>query len=85
MTPAFHRLLLLTIIILGLVSAPLISISVGNQSRRALWRPCGRSRWQIPDRKIPLLVAGTCSVFALSDVFPRLSRFPTMPLWMGLE
>ena len=38
----------------------------------------------IPDRKVPVLVAGTCSVLALSDVFLGVT-LPNVPLWMGLS
>ena len=37
-----------------------------------------------PDRTTPILVASTCSVLALSDVFLGVT-FPNVPLWMGLS
>jgi len=84
MTQPSHRLLLLTIVILGigLYSLDLyLPLGIGNG---VLYGGLVVLSLASPDRKIPLLVAGACSVLAISDVFLGV-RFPNVPLWMGIS
>lgn len=84
MTQPSHRLLLLTIIVLGIGLYTLdlyLPLGIGNG---VLYGGLVVLSLAIPDRKVPLLVAGTCSVFALSDVFLGVT-LPNVPLWMGLS
>ena len=84
MTQPSHRLLLLTIVILGigLYSLDLyLPLGIGNG---VLYGGLVVLSLACPDRKIPMLVAGACSVLAISDVFLGL-RFPNVPLWRGIS
>ena len=79
-----HRLLLLTIIVLGIGLYTLdlyLPLGIGNG---VLYGGLVVLSLAIPDRKVPVLVAGTCSVLALSDVFLGVT-LPNVPLWMGLS
>lgn len=79
-----HRLLLLTIIVLGVGLYTLdlyLPLGIGNG---VLYGGLVVLSLAIPDRKVPVLVAGTCSVLALSDVFLGVT-LPNVPLWMGLS
>ncbi len=79
-----HRLLLLTIVVLGagLYTLDLyLPLGIGNG---VLYGGLVVLSLAIPDRKTPLLVAGVCSVLALSDVFLGVT-LPNVPLWMGLS
>lgn len=84
MNQSSHRLLLLTIIVLGVGLYTLdlyLPLGIGNG---VLYGGLVVLSLAIPDRKIPFLVAGTCSVFALSDVFLGVT-LPNVPLWMGIS
>ncbi|GMV51830.1 MAG: hypothetical protein AMXMBFR67_33730 [Nitrospira sp.] len=79
-----HRLLLLSIVVLGIGLYTLdlyLPLGIGNG---VLYGGLVVLSLAIPDRKIPLLVAGTCSVLALSDVFLGVT-FHNVPLWMGFS
>ncbi len=79
-----HRLLLLTIVILGigLYSLDLyLPLGIGNG---VLYGGLVVLSLASPDRKIPLFVAGACSVLAISDVFFGVT-LPNVPLWMGIS
>lgn len=79
-----HRLLLLTILILGigLYSLDLyLPLGIGNG---VLYGGLVVLSLASPDRKIPLFVAGACSVLAISDVFFGVT-LPNVPLWMGIS
>lgn len=79
-----HRLLLLTIIVLGIGLYTLdlyLPLGIGNG---VLYGGLVVLSLAIPDRKVPVVVAGTCSVLALSDVFLGVT-LPNVPLWMGLS
>lgn len=84
MTQPSHRLLLLTIVILGigLYSLDLyLPLGIGNG---VLYGGLVVLSLAFPDRKIPLFVAGACSVLAISDVFFGVT-LPNVPLWMGIS
>lgn len=79
-----HRLLLVTIVILGigLYSLDLyLPLGIGNG---VLYGGLVVLSLASPDRKIPLFVAGACSVLAISDVFFGVT-LPNVPLWMGIS
>ncbi len=79
-----HRLLLLTIVVLGigLYSLDLyLPLGIGNG---VLYGGLVVLSLAFPDRKIPLFVAGACSVLAISDVFFGVT-LPNVPLWMGIS
>ena len=79
-----HRLLLLTIIVLGVGLYTLdlyLPLGIGNG---VLYGGLVVMSLAIPDRTVPVLVAGACSVLALSDVFLGVT-LPNVPLWMGLS
>lgn len=79
-----HRLLLLTIIVLGIGLYTLdlyLPLGIGNG---VLYGGLVVLSLALPDRKVPLLVAGTCSILALSDVFLGVT-LQNVPLWMGLS
>lgn len=84
MTPSSHRLLLLAIVVLGigLFSLDLyLPLGIGNG---VLYGGLVVLSLVSPDRKVPLIVAGGCSVLALSDVFLGVT-LPNVPLWMGIS
>ncbi|MBI4001385.1 MAG: sensor histidine kinase [Nitrospira defluvii] len=84
MTQPSHRLLLLTIVVLGigLFSLDLyLPLGIGNG---VLYGGLVVLSLAFPDRKVPLIVAGGCSVLALSDVFLGVT-LPNVPLWMGIS
>ncbi len=84
MTQPSHRLLLLTIVVLGigLYSLDLyLPLGIGNG---VLYGGLVVLSLPFPDRKIPILVAGACSVLAISDVFLGVT-LPNVPLWMGFS
>ena len=79
-----HRLLLLTIAILGIALFSLdlyLPLGIGNG---VLYGGLVVLSLAIPDRRIPLIVAGVFSVLALSDVFFGVT-LPNVPLWMGIS
>ena len=84
MAPPSHRLWLLTIAVLGIGLYTLdlyLPLGIGNG---VLYGGLVVLSLAHPDRKIPLLVAGTCSGLALSDVFLGVTLH-NVPLWMGLS
>lgn len=84
MTLPSHRLLLLTIVVLGIGLFFLdlyLPLGIGNG---VLYGGLVVLSLASPDRKVPLIVAGGCSVLALSDVFLGVT-LPNIPLWMGVS
>ena len=84
MTQPPNRLLLLIIVVLGvgLFSLDLyLPLGIGNG---VLYGGLVVLSLASPDRKVPLIVAGGCSVLALSDVFLGVT-LPNVPLWMGVS
>ena len=83
-TQPSHRLLLLAIVVLGIGLYTLdlyLPLGIGNG---VLYGGLVVLSLALPDRTTPILVASTCSVLALSDVFLGVT-FPNVPLWMGLS
>jgi signal transduction histidine kinase len=77
-------LLLLTIVVLGIGLFFLdlyLPLGIGNG---VLYGGLVVLSFASPDRKVPLIVAGGCSVLALSDVFLGVT-LPNVPLWMGFS
>jgi signal transduction histidine kinase len=84
MTQPAHRLLLVTIILLGVGLFLLdlyLPLGIGNG---VLYGGLVVLSFLLPDRTIPLIVAGGCSILALSDVFLGVT-LPNVPLWMGIS
>lgn len=83
-TQPSHRLLLLAIVVLGIGLYTLdlyLPLGIGNG---VLYGGLVVLSLALPDRTTPILVASTCSVLALSDVFLGVT-FPNVPFWMGLS
>jgi signal transduction histidine kinase len=84
MTQPSHRFLLLTIIVLGIGLFFLdlyLPLGIGNG---VLYGGLVVLSLALPHPRIPLFVAGGCSVLALSDVFLGVT-LPRVPLWMGIS
>ncbi len=84
MTQPSPRLLLLTIVVLGTglyILDLYLPLGIGNGM---LYGGLVVLSLALPDRKLPLLVAATCSALAISDVFLGV-RFPNVPFWMGIS
>ncbi|CAE6763128.1 sensor histidine kinase [Nitrospira defluvii] len=83
-TQPSHRLVLFAIVVLGIGLYTLdlyLPLGIGNG---VLYGGLVVLSLALPDRITPILVASTCSVLALSDVFLGVT-FPNVPLWMGLS
>ncbi len=84
MTQRSQKVLLLTIVVLGLGLFSLdlyLPLGIGNG---VLYGGLVVLSLALPDRKAPLMVASVCSILALSDVFLGVT-FPNVPLWMGIS
>lgn len=84
MTQTSHKFLLFTIVVLGIGLFFLdlyLPLGIGNG---VLYGGLVVLSLASPDRKVPLIVAGGCSVLALSDVFLGVT-LPNVPLWMGIS
>jgi signal transduction histidine kinase len=79
-----HRVLLLTIILLGIGLYALdlyLPLGVGNG---VLYGGLVVLSLSLPGRNTPLIAAGICSVLAISDIFLG-PTFPNVPLWIGVS
>ena len=80
----YHRILLFTIVVLGIALFSLdlyLPLGIGNG---VLYGGLVVLSLALPDRKVPLIVASGCSILALSDVFFGVT-LPNVPLWMGIS
>lgn len=78
-----HRLLLLTIILLGACLFVLdlyLPLGVGNG---VLYGGLVVLSLSLPGRNTPLIAASICSILALTDIFIG-PTFPNVPLWIGV-
>ena len=79
-----HRVLLLTIIFLGIGLYALdlyLPLGVGNG---VLYGGLVVLSLSLPGRNTPLIAASICSVLAISDIFLG-PTFPDVPLWIGVS
>ena len=79
-----HRVLLLTIILLGIGLYALdlyLPLGVGNG---VLYGGLVVLSLSLPGRNTPLIAASICSVLAISDIFLG-PTFPDVPLWIGVS
>lgn len=78
-----HRLLLLTIILLGVCLFVLdlyLPLGVGNG---VLYGGLVVLSLSLPGRNTPLIAASICSILALTDIFIG-PTFPNLPFWVGI-